>query len=41
MQRKLTELLSPVPNDIDIAQAIDPLPITEVIDKYYAEVQDM
>ena len=30
MQRKLTELLSPVPNDIDIAQAIDPLPITEV-----------
>ncbi|MBS59724.1 MAG: formate--tetrahydrofolate ligase [Anaerolineaceae bacterium] len=30
MQRKLTKLLSPVPNDIDIAQAIDPLPITEV-----------
>ncbi len=30
MKRKLTELLSPVPSDIDIAQSVDPLPITEI-----------
>ena len=30
MKRKLTELLSPVPSDIDIAQAVNPLPITEI-----------
>ena len=30
MKRKLSELLSPVPSDIDIAQAVDPLPITDI-----------
>lgn len=30
MKRKLTELLSPVPSDIDISQAVKPLPITEI-----------
>jgi len=30
MARKPTELLSPVPSDIDIAQAIEPLPIVEI-----------
>ena len=30
MKRKLSELLSPVPSDIDIAQSVDPLPITDI-----------
>ncbi|SVB09788.1 uncharacterized protein METZ01_LOCUS162642, partial [marine metagenome] len=30
MKRKLSELLSPVPSDLDIAQSVDPLPITDI-----------
>ena len=30
MTRKLTELLSPVPSDIEIAQAMDPIPVNNI-----------